>query len=102
MGGFEGKSKRFNYQILRSLSIAELVIKYICDDLKQSKFFPIGQETKISFSGDIFPLNIKIDNSSCAQITGKIDRIDQMNINEEKYIRIIDYKTGSDKFKLSD
>lgn len=102
MGGFEGKSKRFNYQILKSVSIIELVIKYICDDLKQSKFVPIGQEMKISFSGCIFPLNIKIDNSSSAQITGKIDRIDQMNINEEKYIRIIDYKTGSDKFKLSD
>lgn len=102
LGGFENKSKRFKHQILKCLTIVELVIKYICDDLKQSKFIPIGQEMAISFSGDIFPLNIKIDNDSSMQIVGKIDRVDQMDVSGTKYIRVIDYKTGMDKFKLSD
>jgi ATP-dependent helicase/nuclease subunit B len=102
LGGFENKSKRFNYQILKCLTTVELAVKYICDDLKQSRFIPIGGEIKIASFGDIAPLNIKIDDDIFVQIVGKIDRIDQMNAEDAKYIRIVDYKTGADKFKLSD
>ena len=35
-------------------------------------------------------------------LRGSVDRVDILKKGEENYIRIIDYKTGSKEFKLSD
>ncbi len=73
------------------------VAKHIRNELNQSNFVPIGCEVKIgSNDGEInvtFPLT-----KGKIQLRGSIDRVDKCG----EVIRIIDYKTGSKKFHLSD
>ncbi len=73
------------------------VAKHIRDELNQSEFVPVGCEVKIGENiGEInvtFPLR-----DGKIQLRGSIDRVDKCG----DFIRIVDYKTGSKKFHLSD
>lgn len=81
---------------LIQLQITEVALR-LRDELAQSGFVPIKCELVIDKCGDIKPLEF-----SCDGITllarGKIDRVDAWG----GYLRIVDYKTGSKKFRLSD
>jgi ATP-dependent helicase/nuclease subunit B len=102
MGGLQNKTERFRHQIKKSVSTACEVIKFVCEDLRQSGFQVLGRELKISKQGDVPPLEIMADGQTGAVITGKIDRMDIMERRGMKYVRILDYKTGSEEFRLSD
>ncbi len=73
------------------------VAKHIKNELNQSEFAPIGCEVKIGANaGEInvtFPLTV-----GEIRLKGSIDRVDKRG----DAIRIVDYKTGSKKFHLSD
>ncbi|BED92332.1 MAG: PD-(D/E)XK nuclease family protein [Candidatus Paraimprobicoccus trichonymphae] len=101
LGGFDNKSERFKHQILKCLDIIEIIIKYLKEEMSQSKFKSIGQELKICNSGDIEPLEINEIENFIIEISGKIDRADIMELKDKKYVRIIDYKTSKKDFKLS-
>ena len=53
--------------------------------------------TEIAFDhkkGDYKPIKINLENGKTAEIIGKIDRIDLAKDGQNKYIRIIDYKSS--------
>ncbi len=99
LGGAKDKSERFLYLFTRvKESVTKLLLHQI-DELRQSKFTP-----------DIFELNIGTDvpayelvlpDGQKVYVKGKIDRVDVYEQQGKKYIRIIDYKTGSKSFSLS-
>lgn len=78
-----------NYTILKNLSnSATLMLRAINEQNKNSDFKVTWVEKPISF---------KIScNGKEISISGKIDRVDTYG----DYVRIIDYKTGSDKFSI--
>lgn len=48
------------------------------------------------------PLSIEVSPGTNVTIPGKIDRVDMFHGDDEKdYLRIVDYKTGNHKFKIS-
>ena len=58
-------------------------------------------ELKIGKNGDVEPIEIELKEGS-VQIKGFVDRVDKLDIDEKRYIRVIDYKTGAKEFLLSD
>jgi ATP-dependent helicase/nuclease subunit B len=101
MGGEENRTPRFLYLFKRIAESAYIIISHIAQELCQSKFEPVDFELPIGM-GEIKPLIINLPNGGKAEINGKIDRIDVVNLDNEKYVRVVDYKTGHRDFKLSD
>jgi ATP-dependent helicase/nuclease subunit B len=73
-------------------------------EIAQSKFIPADFELSLHKNGAIPPLRVDIDmnGKAFAEVEGKVDRIDVMEENGKKYLRIIDYKTGKKEFLLQD
>lgn len=72
------------------------------EELAQSEFKPTLFEAKIADDGIIKPFTAELDDGSRVCVIGTADRIDTANIDGIDYVRVIDYKTGRDEFKLSD
>ena len=80
--------KRLKRIILKS-------IKYIIWSIKDSDFNVLG--TEVAFdrqNGKYPPITINLDNGKKIEIVGKIDRIDFAQYQNDKFIRIIDYKSS--------
>lgn len=80
------------------------IVQSIYEEQKQSCFKITDTEYDIGGdNSDVPPLSILLDSGGSVEIYGRIDRIDTyVNEKDEKYVRVIDYKTGSKKFKLTD
>lgn len=95
------KNSRTNYIINKTRKSSTFILKRFINELKQSKFFIEDCELEISKDGAIPPLKIIGKDEMSIEINGKIDRVDTFRENNSVYIRIIDYKTGSQPFELS-
>lgn len=102
LGGLNNKTHRFKYLFSRCSNSIEFLLKRLLNEFKQSNFKPMDFELNISRGGDIEPVLRKLPDGSYVEVNGKIDRVDIMELNAKKYVRIIDYKTGNKNFKLSD
>ncbi len=80
----------------------ELCVKIIRNQIIETKFIPLGYEIEFSDNSQTGTINITLDDGKCVKLTGKIDRADVLNNGQYSYVRIVDYKTGSKTFSLSD
>ena len=88
-------TKKYQLLVKRLKRIILKAIKYIILGLNSSDFEIIG--TEIAFDDkkeDYKPIKINLENGRMAEIIGKIDRIDLAKDGQNKYIRIIDYKSS--------
>lgn len=102
LGGWENKPKTFLYAIKRLKKSLSFLFKHISEEFEQSEFKVLDTELEISNKGIIKPVSFYLDSGQKISIEGKIDRADIMNIENKNYVRIVDYKTSSKQFKLSD
>lgn len=103
MGGVQDKTSRFLYLYNRMrLSILKIV-EQLHEELLQSDFTPCDFELEISADAEVTPLLLQGEDGTTVTVAGKIDRVDcYINKQGEKYIRIVDYKSGKKQFKLGD
>lgn len=87
--GFGG-SRRFSYQLERLGRYAVRSAVRIRDELGFSGFYPEALEKRMSFP------------FGSMTVSGICDRIDSMERDGKKYIRVIDYKRSSRDFSLDD
>lgn len=66
----------------------------VLDELRHSQFVPLRQEYH-------FESKIPLANGFCAKINGFVDRVDAAEIDGEKWLKIVDYKTGDKSFDVS-
>ena len=99
-GNLSSQSARFRYLFNRTVRTATNLLTHIVDELSQSEFVPYAMEMDIG--KDIEPLTLKDINGDTIEVIGKVDRVDVMQNGNTKYVRVIDYKTGTKEFKLSD
>ena len=88
-------TKKYQLLVKRLKRIILKAIKYIILGLNSSDFEIMG--TEIAFDDkkeDYKPIKINLENGKTAEIIGKIDRIDLAKDGQNKYIRIIDYKSS--------
>ena len=80
-----------------------IVLKRLIDEFAVSSFVPESFELKIGGENQDIPgYELALPSGEKIYVTGKIDRVDSYKKGNEKYIRIIDYKTGKKSFKLSE
>ena len=60
-----------------------------------------GNEIEFGKNGNYKPISIELDNGQKVEITGKIDRMDIGKVDNETYVRIIDYKSSIKKLDLT-
>lgn len=78
-----------------------IMIRDIIDELKNSDFEPVACELQIGRNGDIPAFDVSFS-GGVISVSGIVDRVDTANVDGENYVRIIDYKTNSKKFRLND
>lgn len=95
MGGKEDKSPRFMKLLSTLADSVEQIIMFMGAEFEAGTFRPVpdGLELKVGSPEIPYP-EIKLSDGTL-RVSGFIDRVDEAQIGMEKYIRIIDYKTGA-------
>ena len=89
------KNARHEFVISKIARSLKEVVAHLTEEFKQSDFSPVSCELKIGKGG--IPLNYNYENGKIL-FSGSIDRVDEYG----GFVRVVDYKTGSKKFKLPD
>lgn len=91
---YKSLSTRLKRVVLKSM-------KYIVESLKYSKFEVLGNEVEFKEGKEYSPIIIELESGQKVEITGKIDRIDIAKLDNDKYVRIIDYKSSAKNIDLN-
>jgi len=95
-------SKRYAALASRLKRVVARAVWIISKHIRCGGFNPVEYEVYFGENGKYPPIIIELDSGEKVRLTGIIDRIDAFVSEKGTYIRIIDYKSGSKDFKLSD
>lgn len=105
MGNTDDFTPRLKYQFMRLSKMLVSVVTRLKDEFENSDFEPRAFEYRIGdgSKGETVKSKVfKLDDGGTIKINGSIDRVDSYIENDKQYIRVVDYKSGTKKFKLSD
>ncbi len=103
LGGDFRKSTRFDYTYNRLAGTIHSLLVRLGAEFAQSKFIPTDFEMHIAEDSDtVKPIKLYAKDGSAVLVEGYVDRIDTMQLDGKTYVRVVDYKSGNKKFKLSD
>ena len=103
LGGDFGKTAKFKADYTRLGGAAVEILKNMREEFKVSKFRPERFEYDLSKKNGESVLSIPISGGVKVNIRGVVDRVDiYTDPYGKRYIRIVDYKTGSKKFAFED
>lgn len=101
MGNITDVSVRFKYNFNRLSKLIYSVVIHLSEEFSCSDFEAKAFELKIDNDSPVKPEILKLDDGGTIQIRGSIDRLDSYEYDGEKYIRVVDYKSGNKSFSLS-
>ena len=99
-GGFEDKSSRFVYLVTRMKSAAVKLVLHMIGELSQSDFVPVDFE--LGVGEDIPGYAVELKDGLSLIVRGSVDRVDSCEADGKRYIRVVDYKTGTKEFNIND
>lgn len=104
MGGAEDKGVRFAELMERLIGTAAEFLWHVVEELRQSRFVPVDYELPIGMGGeDQLPAEVlTLPDGSRIRVRGVVDRVDVFHRDGQAYVRVVDYKTGDKKFRLSE
>lgn len=96
-------SLRLRHLYLRLKRLALLMVRNIVEEFSHSRFQPVFFELPTNGrDGNPSPMEICLDGGGRVSFSGVIDRVDILKRDDEIYVRIVDYKTGSKSFSIDD
>jgi ATP-dependent helicase/nuclease subunit B len=93
LADMKGRSRRFDYMFERAKKTFGDAAQSVSADIRNSDFRPYSFELDISQHGDPYT----IDDQHTLTLVGSIDRVD---MTDDGYAKIVDYKSGSQAFSL--
>lgn len=102
MGSAADLSIRFKYNYKRLSKLIYSVIFHLADEFANSDFEANAFELDIDKDGQVKPEQLNLDDGGTIQIRGSIDRVDTYERNGERFVRVVDYKSGNKSFNYSD
>lgn len=94
---------RYKYLVKKLKRISKRAVWILTEHLKNGEFTPLLHEYGFGDGNyDAPPMIIELPNGEEIRLEGRIDRIDILNDDKGNFVKIIDYKSGSKKFSLSD
>ncbi len=101
MSDGENMSLRFKYLYSRMFKILKHLFERIILEFEDSDFEPCDFELSVDRDSTVKPFTVELSDGK-VELKGKIDRVDKLDKDGKRYIRIVDYKTGTKTFELSD
>ena len=98
----EDMGERFSFLFRQLGGIVCEVVDRLVSEFSVSEFEPVAFELKIDNDGEIPAYEIDLPDGGQLRIKGSIDRVDAMTLEDETFIRVVDYKSGGKKFDLSE
>ncbi len=95
------RTARFEAIFGRLTSSVIAITDNICQEIAGSDFKPLFYELEFGGDGGLPPVSIDVPGGE-ARVQGKIDRVDGYVKDGVLYFKVVDYKTGSKAFRLSD
>ena len=90
------------YLVKRLERISKRATKTLTKHIKSGTFNPYGYEVEFGLNGVMPAITIELSNGEKMIMNGKIDRVDVLDKDGNKYVKIIDYKSGNKEFSLKD
>jgi ATP-dependent helicase/nuclease subunit B len=78
------------------------LLRRLGQEFAQSGFAPYALELALEVGGEVEPLRLVSPDGIAVTVGGKVDRIDVMEKNGKRYVRVVDYKSGAKSFALGD
>ena len=94
-------SQRNSYLLDRNMQELEMVVRELWEELRISEFEPTDFELYFGDDGKMPPIAISGKDIE-ARLRGFVDRVDIWKTGEQKYFRVVDYKTGKKDFDYCD
>lgn len=97
------RTRRFEYVLERLCTTVAALCEKFEHELDVSRFVPVDFELTIGPDGDVPALSVPLSDGKTLFIPGAVDRVDLFEAPDgEKYVRIVDYKTGAKSFDLAE
>ncbi|NLY19264.1 MAG: helicase-exonuclease AddAB subunit AddB, partial [Clostridiaceae bacterium] len=94
-------SKRLTALTVRLKRVVTRAVLIIAEHIRRSSFYPVDYETGFGDNEKYPPITLELDSGEMVRLYGRIDRVDMLETPEGKYLCIVDYKSGTKDFKLS-
>lgn len=95
--GYLVSSKRALRQTDSLAVMARIAVYEAVRQLAAGSFIQVGREIVFDTNRDYPPIRLATPAGEL-KLRGVVDRADMMYLQDERYVRIVDYKSGSDKF----
>ncbi len=102
VGDPEKLQKRSQYLFRNLAHRASYILKQLADEFAQSEFEPLYCELPIRKGSEVPPVVFETDEGVRLSIEGIVDRVDVMEKNGRRFARVIDYKSGGQKFSFTE
>ncbi|MBR2900745.1 MAG: exodeoxyribonuclease V subunit gamma [Clostridia bacterium] len=101
IGEAEKNNKRFVHTFENAVKTLSFVTESLTKEFSQSKFMPTGFEFSVGLKNPDIPAIEYDRDGKKVLLRGSIDRVDTYEVNGEKYVRVVDYKTYNKPFSLT-
>ncbi|MBE6626617.1 MAG: hypothetical protein E7628_05490 [Ruminococcaceae bacterium] len=91
---------RIMYLFVRLKRYVPVFLRAVLREMSQSKFIPVAFELPMGIGEGVTPISFKTDGGVEVTLRGIADRIDMYESDGVKYLRVVDYKTGSKSFSM--
>jgi len=100
---FQRKEGRFAHICKRLKTLSLITAKNISEEFSHSEFLPAFTELNIGRGDDSLPsLEYLLEDGTKISTSGAIDRVDILKKDGRIFVRVVDYKTGTQGFSLEE